>query len=177
MFRTIQDYFRHIFSIVDKSGLVVDRRALGRSGGKTSGQIIAPKEAGHPGIPNGLLFWDGAVLNFLEEVDILPDGGFNIIRYNYHYQRPDGYFFRYDKIPPEIAEECNEPECHLHANIEDIRFPTHSTNLEEILGDGPQFGLNFLIKQIHFFVLRIAFLVLCLLRNTQYEIRKLWDFS
>ncbi|MBC8231541.1 hypothetical protein H8E77_18485 [bacterium] len=83
MFRTIQAHFNHTVRIIDKSGLVVDRRTLGRSGGKTSGQIIAPKET-VPGIPNGLLFWDGAV-------------------------------------------------CHLHANIEDIRFPTHSTNLEEIL--------------------------------------------
>jgi len=73
-----------------------------------------------------------ALLNFKEYVKI-GEGAYELIEYSYHYQRLDGYFFRYDKVRSARAAECNEPECHLHANIEDIRFPTHSTNLEEIL--------------------------------------------
>ncbi|HIE26768.1 TPA: hypothetical protein EYP66_05740 [Candidatus Poribacteria bacterium] len=68
-----------------------------------------------------------------EYVHIQDDGTYELIEYNYHYQRPDSYFFRYDKVRPEVAGISHEPECHLHANIENIRFPTHCTNLEEIL--------------------------------------------
>ena len=130
--RTVQDYFNYITGIIDKCEIVVNRLALCRGEGKLLGSIMAPsRQKRPPGTPDGLLFRDGALLNFKEYVKI-AEGAYELLEYSYHYQRFDGYFFRYDKVRPARAAECNEPECHLHANIEDIRFPTHSTNLEEI---------------------------------------------
>lgn len=133
--KILQDYFNYITGIVDKCEIVVNRAALCRGEGKNSGEIMAPdRHRRYLGIiPDGLLFQDGALLNLQEEVQIQDDGTYALVKYNYHYQRPDGYFFRYDKVTPTRAAMCNEPERHLHANIEDIRFPTHCTNLEEIL--------------------------------------------
>jgi len=131
--RTVQDYFNYITGIIDKCEIVVNRSALHRGGGKLLSNIMAPiRQKRQPGVLDGLLFQDGALLNFKEYVKI-AEGDYELIEYSYHYQRPDGYFFRYDKVRQVRAAECNEPVCHLHTNMEDIRFPTHSTNLEEIL--------------------------------------------
>ena len=85
--RTLQDYFNYITGIIDKCEIVVNRLALCRGEGKLLGSIMAPsRQKHHPGTPDGLLFRDGALLNFKEYIRI-GEGAFELLEYSYHYQR------------------------------------------------------------------------------------------
>ncbi|GEM_PF-904712 len=120
-----------------KLGIVRDRSALCFSQkNRDEGLVMAPREGGFakPGtLPDGLIFVDGSFLRFRERIVIKKDGSIEWVFYNYHYQRPDDYFFRYDKLPQPHDNPIKEPQQHLHAVREEPRFPTHSTNLVELL--------------------------------------------
>lgn len=134
------EYFRWVLGVIDKSGIVQDRSSLFREHVKrTEGIVRAPKVGGFakPGAPlAGLLFVDGAVLRFEERITIERDGTIRHVFYSYHYQRPSGWYFRYDKLesPFEgLTKAIIEPQCHLHVAQDAPRFNTHTTNLAEVL--------------------------------------------
>jgi hypothetical protein len=80
-----------------------------------------------------LLLTNGGSLSFIESIEITPKNEIVCHDYSYHYIHVDGYFFRYDKDPLRYRKHAHEI-CHLHANLEDVRYPTHSITLEEVLG-------------------------------------------
>lgn len=137
---TFSRYYSWLLGLIDKSGIVRDRSTVARrQTSKFAGRILAPEEDGfaRPGTPPaGLIFLDGAYLRFLEEIVISPDGDVQRLVYSYHYQRPDGYYFRYDKLEHPIDDPVKrilEPQRHLQVAQPTPRFPTLSTNLAELL--------------------------------------------
>lgn len=135
------EYYRWALGIIDKSGIIQDRSSLYREYvSRTEGIVRAPKTGGFvkPGAPSaGLIFTDGAVLRFEERVVIEGDGSVRHVFYTYHYQRSDGWYFRYDKLErpfDDLAKAIIEPPCHLHVAQDAPRFKTHATNLAEVLG-------------------------------------------
>lgn len=108
---------------------------------RTSGIVRAPREykvvrAGEKASPCGIIFKDGSFLNFVERIVIDDDQKVRHVFYNYHYRRPDGYFFRYDKWEepfPDPIKRVLDPQCHLHAVREEPRYKTHSTCLHEVV--------------------------------------------
>jgi len=130
--RRVSEYFHLIVRTVDKSGIIAERSALSfKRIGKNTGLIRAPQKRGER---PGLIFRDGSFMNFREEVRIEKDGTITKIAYVYHYERPDRFFFRYEKLKEPHPDPFFEPRLHLHVREEEPRFPTHCTNLEELLG-------------------------------------------
>ncbi len=134
------DYASWLLGVIDSSGIVRDRSAVARvQKGRMRGWIMAPADGGFakPGAPAmGLIFLDGAFLRFQEHVVMNRDASISRLSYSYHYQRPDGYYFRYDKLEHPFADPAKhiiEPQRHLHVAQSAPRFPTHSTNLTEVL--------------------------------------------
>lgn len=131
--RNFSDYFHQVVSTIDKSGIVMDRSSLSHTYvDRRSGVVKAPRVI--RGERPGLVFRDGSTMNFWEKVRIEADGTITKIAYVYHYERPDGFFFRYEKLEEPHPDPFFEPRLHLHVREEEPRFPTHCTNLEELLG-------------------------------------------
>ncbi len=134
------DYVSWLLGVIDISGIVHDRSTIARiQHSRRAGLVMAPRESGlaKPGMPPiGLIFIDDAFLRFQEYVIIQNEGSILRASYTYHYQRPDGYYFRYDKLKHPFANPVGrilEPQHHLHAAQPAPRLPTHSTNLAELL--------------------------------------------
>ncbi|MEK7727225.1 MAG: hypothetical protein AAB354_02365, partial [candidate division KSB1 bacterium] len=73
---------------------------------------IPPQEGGVVLAMNPQLnFQDGATLSVLEEARIVNDQAV-LLRYSYHYERPGGYFFRYER--EESDDLIRKPEYHMH---------------------------------------------------------------
>ena len=141
MTKSFSQYVSWVLGIIDSSGIVSDRSQFARiRSSRSAGILMAPARSGFArsgSEPIGLIFIDGAFLRFIEQVVIRDDGAVIREMYSYHYQRPDGYFFRYDKLIRPLDEPIQrvlEPQRHLHVGQSSPRFPTHSTNLEEVLG-------------------------------------------
>ena len=79
--------------------------------------------------PRGIVFTNDSFLTLYEKWAIADDG---LLRYSYHYQRPDGWFMRYDI---EDEERAGHPRYHLQASVlaENVRLPTGEVRCEEIL--------------------------------------------
>ena len=138
--RSFSEYYSWLLGVIDRSGIVRDRSGMAkRPTGKFTGHIFAPTERGFakPGAsPMGLIFVDGAYMRFRENVRIGRRGGVERLAYSYHYQRPDGYYFRYDlrERPFENPIKCIiEPQRHVQVAQPAPRLPTHSTNLTELM--------------------------------------------
>jgi len=86
------------------------------------GVIKSPKE--------GLGFRDGAILRLYERVKI-QNGEVILEKYSYHYERPGGYFFRYER--EQTHDPIRKPEYHLHVILDLPHFVGPSVNLEIIL--------------------------------------------
>lgn len=134
------EYYRWALGVIDKSGIVQDRSSLYRQHvRRTEGVVRAPKAGGFAksgASPAGLIFVDHAVLRFEERIVIERDGTILHVFYPYHYQRPNGWYFRYDKLESPFddpAKAIIEPQCHLHVAQDVPRFKTHTTHLAEIL--------------------------------------------
>ena len=134
------DYVSWLLGVIDSSGIVRDRSMVARvQHSRRAGLIMAPRESGFakPGMaPIGLIFIDDSFLRFQEYVVIQNDGSVLRRFYTYHYQRPDGYYFRYDKLERPFDDPVKrilEPQRHLQVAQPAPRFPTHSTNLSEVL--------------------------------------------
>jgi hypothetical protein len=52
-------------------------------------------------------------------------------KYDYHYERPNGYFFRYDREP--TIDPVRKPEFHLHVITNLPHYPSCAMTLEKIL--------------------------------------------
>jgi len=58
-----------------------------------------------------LRFKDGAILRLQEEVRLV-NGEIKLLRYSYHYERPNGYFFRYEH--EDTTDLIRKPAYHMH---------------------------------------------------------------
>ncbi len=74
-----------------------------------------------------LSFRDGATLSVLEEVRIINFEP-QLLRYSYHYQRPNGYFFRYER--EETSDLIRKPEYHMHVVLNLPHFNAPPVDLE-----------------------------------------------
>src|SRR5438132_1185566 len=120
-FRRITDYYDHIRHVVAKQNMIMaSRKILLYQESPYSGDISCKR----------LDFPNGAKLEFYENVTI-QQGEIYRIQYSFQYIKTDGYYFRYDKAP-DRARMPDHAESHLHANQEEPRFITHSTDFEEI---------------------------------------------
>jgi hypothetical protein len=88
-------------------------------------QIVKPGDT-----PNGIVFRDESFLVVYEMWSTESD---SLLRYKYHYQRPDGWFVRYDMHETEQVE--GHPKHHLQANVldENVRLPTGEVACEDVL--------------------------------------------
>lgn len=80
----------------------------------------------------GLRYYDGATLRVEEQFAITDEGDVDRIRYAYHYERPGGYYFRFER------EQHNDdliykPEHHLHVCWRLPHFPATPITLLEML--------------------------------------------
>lgn len=92
---------------------------------KTPGRsFVKPGDA-----PRGIVFRDDSFLVVYEKWSISED---RLLSYKYHYQRPDGWFVRYDM---EEEKQAGHPKHHLQASVlgEHIRLPTGEVHCEEVL--------------------------------------------
>jgi len=77
-----------------------------------------------------LVFRDGAKLALYEKVQVV-NNEIQLLKYSYHYERPNGYFFRYEREDSE--ELIRKPEYHMHVILDLPHFPAPAVNLELIL--------------------------------------------
>ncbi|GEM_PF-6918272 len=77
-----------------------------------------------------LRFKDGAMLRVLERVRVV-NKKIELLKYTYHYERPNGYFFRYER--EESDDLIRKPEYHMHVILDLPHFPAPPVNLELIL--------------------------------------------
>lgn len=79
--------------------------------------------------PRGVVFNDDSFLVVYEKWSVRED---RLLAYKYHYQRPDGWFVRYDM---EEEQRSGHPKHHLQASAlgEDIRLTTGEVKCEEVL--------------------------------------------
>lgn len=77
-----------------------------------------------------LRFRDNATLRVQEEVRATA-ANVELLRYSYHYERPGGYFFRYEREQSE--DLIRKPEYHMHAVLNLPHFNAPPVNLEIIL--------------------------------------------
>jgi len=77
-----------------------------------------------------LSFRDGATLSVLEEVRVINSEP-NLLRYSYHYERPNGYFFHYER--EETSDLIRKPEYHMPVVLNLPHFNASPVDLEIIL--------------------------------------------
>lgn len=77
-----------------------------------------------------LVFRDGAKLALYEKVQVI-DNEISLLNYSYQYERPNGYFFRYER--EDTTDPIRKPEYHLHVILDLPHFVAPPVNLEIIL--------------------------------------------
>jgi len=77
-----------------------------------------------------LIFRDGAGLAIYEKT-VVVDDKIDRLLYSYHYERPGGYFFRYER--EETTDPIRKPEYHMHAVLNLPHFNAPPVNLEIML--------------------------------------------
>jgi len=125
--RYFSDYYHYIAGLIDKSGIVINRRTLtkslkGRTASITVGEVRAPEIGRYPdetALPfdesNGLIFRDGSFLRFSETVGTNRREGTTVLEYSYHYQRPDeDFFIRFDFEELPSFDPIWKPQCHVY---------------------------------------------------------------
>ena len=92
----------------------------------TAGERVMVK-SGNP--PTGIVFRDRSFLVVYEKWSKEPD---ELLRYRYHYQRPDDWFVRYDMRETELP---GHPKYHLQSSAlgADLRLPTGAVTCENVL--------------------------------------------
>jgi hypothetical protein len=92
---------------------------------KTPGRpFVKPGDA-----PRGIVFRDDSFLVIYEKWSTSKD---RLLSYKYHYQRPDGWFVRYDM---EEEKHAGHPKHHLQAIVlgDKVRLPTGEVHCEDVL--------------------------------------------
>jgi len=118
------DYANEIHTLVSRHTPLGENRKLRRDPAKSGGKVYTQ-------LRDPLLLNMGGTLSFSIQIEI-SSGNVEYTNYVYEYKK-NGYFFRYDKTDRGYIKYSHEV-CHLHANAEEPRYPTHSITLEEILG-------------------------------------------
>jgi hypothetical protein len=77
-----------------------------------------------------LTFRDGARLKLYEKVQLV-NNEIQLLKYSYHYERPNGYFFRYER--EDTTDPIRKPEYHMHVILDLPHFVAPPVNLEIIL--------------------------------------------
>ncbi|MFQ5858218.1 MAG: DUF6516 family protein [Anaerolineae bacterium] len=80
----------------------------------------------------GFLYNDGATLKVEETFVVKTGGAVRRERYTYNYQRPGGYFFRFEREQHD-GDLVYKPEYHLHVLWRLPHFPSMPLTLEETL--------------------------------------------
>lgn len=80
----------------------------------------------------GLIFKDDAFLRVEEGFSVDGKGRIHTERYTYHYERPSGYYFRYE-YEQHDGDHHYKPEYHLHVAWRLPHFPAAAMTLESIL--------------------------------------------
>lgn len=127
---TYADYKKHVRSLIVEYG----RRGLLRG----ASPIVFLEARGIPLEYGGLIkatdpplkFKDGASLRVLEVVQV-SNATIERLRYTYHYERANGYFFRYER--EETVDVVRKPEYHMHAVLNLPHFNAPPVNLEIML--------------------------------------------
>jgi len=92
---------------------------------------ISPNDGGVIRAKNpDLIFRDGARLKVYEEVRVV-NNEIQCLYYSYHYERPNGYFFRYER--EETIDPIRKPAYHMHVILDLPHFNAPPVNLETIL--------------------------------------------
>lgn len=107
-------------------------------------QNLSPQEGGViRATAPPLRFKDDAVLRVQEEVCV-AQGKAELLRYSYHYERPGGYFFRYER--EETTDTIRKPEHHMHAVLNLPHFNAPPINLEIMLA---LINANFYAQEVY----------------------------
>ena len=127
---TYADYKRHIRSSVAEYG------RFGILVGPTP--VLFPTTKGIAAEEGGVIqatdpplrFKDGARPRVLEVVRVIKST-IELLRYTYHYERPNGYFFRYER--EYTTDLIRKPEYHMDVILDLPHFVAPPVNLEIIL--------------------------------------------
>jgi hypothetical protein len=90
-----------------------------------------------------LVFRDGAKLALYEKVQIV-NNEIHLLNYSYHYERLNGYFFRYER--EDTTDPIRKPEYHMHVILDLPHFVAPPVNLEIIL---KMIAVNFYSQDIY----------------------------
>ena len=66
----------------------------------------------------------------VQEEARLVNGKIVLVRYSYHYERPGGYFFRYER--EDTIDSVRKPEYHMHVILDLPHFVAPPVTLEII---------------------------------------------
>jgi hypothetical protein len=127
---TYAEYKKHIRAIVteyERKGILVGTIPLQFA---TSREIPANEGGNIFAHDPNLVFRDGARLNVYEKVRVV-NNEINRLEYSYHYERPNGYFFRYER--EETSDSIRKPAYHMHVIFDLPHFNAPPVNLEIIL--------------------------------------------
>lgn len=80
----------------------------------------------------GFLYSDDATLKVEERFTVREQSGIDRERYSYHYQRPGGYYFRFEREQHD-EDLIYKPEYHLHVLWRLPHFPAPPLTLEDVL--------------------------------------------
>jgi hypothetical protein len=130
MLTTYAEYKKHIRAILaeyGRQGIIVGSMPVKFSQTEgiaaNEGGIILAKEP-------DLVFCDGAKLKLYEKVQVV-NKELHRLNYSYHYERPNGYFFRYERET--TADQIRKPEYHMHVILNLPHFNAPPVDLETIL--------------------------------------------
>jgi hypothetical protein len=90
-----------------------------------------------------LVFRDGAKLALYEKVKIV-NNEIHSLNYSYHYERSNGYFFRYER--ENTTDALRKPEYHMHVILDLPHFIAPPVNLEIIL---KMISVNFYSQDVY----------------------------
>jgi hypothetical protein len=127
---TYSDYKKHIRAILAEHGRqgiisgAIPVQFLPAEGiSSNEGGVIRAKNP-------DLVFRDGARLKVYEEVRVV-NNEIHRLYYSYHYERPNGYFFRYER--EETTDLIRKPEYHMHVVLNLPHFNAPPVDLEIVL--------------------------------------------
>jgi hypothetical protein len=127
---TYAEYKSHIRAIIaeyGREGILVGATPVKF----VSAEGISPNEGGIISARDPrLIFRDGAKLKLYEEVRVI-DNEVHRLKYSYHYERPNGYFFRYER--EDTTDPIRKPEYHMHVILDLPHFNAPPVDLKTIL--------------------------------------------
>jgi hypothetical protein len=127
---TWAEYKRHIRAIVTdygRQGILVGAMPIKFA----PDEGIPTKEGGRVLARDpDLVFRDGSRLKLYEKIQVIKNE-IHRLKYSYHYARPNGYFFRYER--EETTDFVRKPEYHMHVILNLPHFNAPPVDLEIIL--------------------------------------------